>query len=130
MQVGMNLAKVDACGAKCHIWDVGGKMKQLWERYYADADAVIFCLTTLDADLLELVRFDIPDDVPFLVFWHLVDKENQPSQPTLDDLLPHYHNNMMELFAGSAKTGQGVREALEWVVPLAKRQQQFRQQGR
>lgn len=40
--IGMNLAKTEICGAKVHIWDVGGKMQELWKRYYADADAVLF----------------------------------------------------------------------------------------
>lgn len=124
--IGMNLAKVDLCGAMCHVWDLGGKMRELWERYYGDADAVIFCLTSKSSETLEEVRAMINDDVPFLVFWH--DMGDNPPQPTLEEILPHYHNNMMELFCGSAKTGQGVREALEWLIPLAKRQQQSRQE--
>jgi GTPase SAR1 family protein len=40
--IGMNLAKTEICGAKVHIWDLGGKLQDLWERYYADADAVLF----------------------------------------------------------------------------------------
>jgi GTPase SAR1 family protein len=40
--IGMNLAKVDVCGASVRVWDVGGRMRELWERYYADADAVVF----------------------------------------------------------------------------------------
>ena len=103
-------------------------MQDLWERYYDDADAVVFCITSVDhAVLLEQVRLDIPDDTPFLVFWHNLDSNEGETVPTLDELLPHYHSNMMELFEGSAKTGEGVREALEWLVPLAKRQQQLRQ---
>lgn len=125
--IGMNLAKINLCGAMCHVWDLGGKMRELWERYYADADAVIFCLTSSDNATLEEVRSMINDDVPFLVFWHDMGGDILQPQPTLDQLLPHYHNNMMELFSGSAKTGQGVREALEWLIPLAKKQQQLRQ---
>jgi GTPase SAR1 family protein len=125
--IGMNLAKVNLCGAMCHVWDLGGKMRELWERYYADADAVIFCLTSWDNTTLEQVRSMINDDVPFLVFWHDMGGDMLQPQPTLDQLLPHYHNNMMELFSGSAKTGQGVREALEWLILLAKKQQQLRQ---
>jgi GTPase SAR1 family protein len=40
--IGMNLAKTEICGAKVHVMDVGGKIQSLWERYYADADAVMF----------------------------------------------------------------------------------------
>lgn len=40
--IGMNLAKTEICGAKVHVMDVGGKIQSLWERYYTDADAVVF----------------------------------------------------------------------------------------
>jgi len=107
-------------------------MHDLWERYYEDADAVIYCINGNNTNkvLLEETRLSISDDVPFLVFYHHMDSaasENEETRVTLDDLLPHYHNNMMELMEGSAKTGEGVREALEWLIPLAKRQQQLRQ---
>lgn len=51
--IGMNLAKMDICGTKVHVWDLGGKLQDLWERYYADADAVLFVwkLSREDAQL-------------------------------------------------------------------------------
>lgn len=126
--VGMNLAKVDLCGISCRIWDVGGKMHDLWERYYDDADAVIYCISRehQTAEILEETRLNISDDVPFLIFFHEMTTTRE-EKVTCDDLLPHYHNNMMTLMEGSAKSGKGVREALEWLIPLARRQQQLRQ---
>ncbi|KAL3900080.1 MAG: hypothetical protein SGARI_006321, partial [Bacillariaceae sp.] len=91
--IGTNLGKLDMYGAKCHIFDVGGRLQDLWERYYDDCDAVIFCWklgedpdeanddndsddddkdndpqSTYDKQLkmLNSVRKSIPDDVPFL----------------------------------------------------------------
>jgi hypothetical protein len=43
-------------------------------------------------------------------------------------LLPHYHNPLQGVLFSRAVSGQGVRSALEWLVPLAKRQQHARQQ--
>ena len=42
--IGQNLAKIDACGCRLNIWDLGGvdKMRPLWDRYYAEVDAVVF----------------------------------------------------------------------------------------
>jgi len=94
--IGTNLAKLDVCGAKCHFFDVGGKLQNLWERYYDDCDAVIFVWKIGeepklgkkegDADddgsddeeeeqydyaqqysLLQQVRENIGDDIPVLV---------------------------------------------------------------
>lgn len=150
--IGSNLAKVDMFGAKCHLFDVGGKMKALWERYYDDCDAVIFCwklgedpdAETKDEEddndeipfdlskqqeVLEEVRKAIPDDVPFLVFGHIFGNANEDLADvmyTTDPILPRYHNNLTGLCCGSAKTGVGVVSGLQWLVPLAKRQQKER----
>lgn len=139
-------------GAKCHLFDVGGRLRDMWERYYDDCDAVIFCWKlgedpdeskenedddsedesfdmSQQLDILNKVRESISDDVPFLIFGHvfgnakidLVDKMYET-----DPLLPHYHNNLTGLCCGSAKTGAGVQHAMEWLIPLAKRQQKER----
>ncbi|KAG7337485.1 ADP-ribosylation factor family protein [Nitzschia inconspicua] len=159
--IGSNLAKLDMYGAKCHIFDVGGRLQDLWERYYDDCDAVIFCWkmgedpeqpppTNDDDDddsdsedetsspqhiyknqqtMLNDVRKAIPDDVPFLVFGHIFGNANTDvvdKMYSTDLLLPHYHNPMTGLCCGSAKTGAGVQSAMDWLIPLAKRQQKER----
>jgi ADP-ribosylation factor family len=157
--IGMNLAKVEICGAKCHVSDVGGRIQSLWERYYDDCDAVIFVWKLEDEDhddernnnnqndedseverptltpemqrlLLEQVRSAIPDDVPFLVLGHLFHPVPRCQTDVLYStapLLPHYHNPCQALYFGNARTGQGVRTAVEWLIPLAKRQQRLRE---
>ena len=177
----MNLAKVEMCSAKCHVWDVGGKMHNLWSRYYQDCDAVVFVwkivddsqtipgsLRTNDDDsdderlpyisaaqqiqLLEQVRESIPDDVPFLIWGHWFPAEDDDNDNDNDNdngtrkkkttkknkayryneafstgnLLPHYHNPLMSAYFGSAKSGAGVRTAMEWLIPVAARQKKFR----
>ena len=168
------MAKVNICGAKCHVFDISGKFMDLWERYYGDADAVIFCWR-LDYDeahqrqILEMVRLEIPDDVPVLIFGHEYDdaennnnggstssttmlqqqlqkqqqqqqqrrrqqsqmshtKRNVTMSVATELFLPNYHSNMMHAICGSAKTGRGIREAMEWLIPLAKRQTKMRLQ--
>jgi len=151
-KVGSNLAKIEMYGTKCHFFDVGGKLQNLWERYYDDCDAVIFCWKLGDdpappalncdddedeepfdwskqQEVLNQVRKAIPDDVPFLIFGHVFGNVNVDLVDRLystDVVLPHYHNNLTSLFCGSAKTGAGIPRALEWLVPLAKRQQKER----
>jgi len=157
--IGTNLAKLDMYGAKCHIFDVGGRMKDLWERYYDDCDAVIFCwklgedpdkppkepdsdddsdaeeedvhemIYKKQQDLLDTVRKSIPDDVPFLIMGHVFGKASEQIVNTMyntDMLLPRYHNPMTGFCCSSAKTGAGVQSAMEWLIPLATRQQKER----
>jgi hypothetical protein len=46
-----------------------------------------------------------------------------------ESLLPHYHNPMTAMFLANAGNGQGIKSALEWLVPLAKRQKPLRDQN-
>jgi hypothetical protein len=147
-------------GAKCHIFDVGGRLQDLWERYYDDCDAVIFCWklgedpdqpsrysdeTSQDdisdpetvykkqQKMLHDVRKAIPDDVPFLIFGHIFGNANVKvvdKMYSTELLLPYYHNPMTGLCCGSAKTGAGVQTAMEWLIPLARRQQKERLSSR
>lgn len=148
--IGMNLAKVDICKAKIHVWDLGGRLQDLWERYYQDCDAVVFCWKLGDDDngsedsryvpptpelqeeLLLKVRKSIPDDVPFMILGHL----HEPMPQCLPDvmystssLLPHYHNPLQALYFANARTGQGIKTAMEWLIPLAKKQLKVRWQA-
>jgi len=132
--MGQNLAKIDISGAKCHVFDISGKFQDLWERYYPDAEAVIFCwkLSSSDAmeqqqrQVLEKVRERIPDDVPFLIWGHIMDDSPFPIPSSTRHFLPNYHSNVMQLCCGSAKSGKGVREAMEWLIPLAKQHAKLR----
>jgi hypothetical protein len=153
---------MDVYGAKCHIFDVGGRLQDLWERYYDDCDGVIFCWKLgEDADappphdddddreddncnnpqnvyqtqqkILHDVRKAIPDDVPFLIFGHIFGNANTKvvdKMYSTELLLPYYHNPMTSLCCGSAKTGAGILTAMEWLIPLAKRQQKERLSSR
>jgi hypothetical protein len=147
------LAKIDMHGAKCRFFDVGGKLQDLWERYYDDCDAVIFCWRLGDdpeapssrdqddaeveepidfskqQEILNQVRKAISDDIPFLIFGHVfgnVDVDLVDKMYSTYVVFPHYHNNLTGLYCGSAKTGAGIPQALEWLIPRAKRQQKER----
>ena len=153
--VGTNLAKLEIHGAMCHFFDVGGKMQSLWERYYTDCDAVIFCWKVQDdpevdpndeksdddsddpppfdmklqQELLQQVRQSIPDDVPFLVLGHVFGNAHEGivnHMYNTSALLPRYHNPTTAMCCGSAKTGAGMVFAMDWLVPLAKRLQKER----
>jgi hypothetical protein len=137
-------------GAKVSLFDVGGRLQDLWERYYDDCDGVIFCWklgddtnaeddnnddsddefdTSKQQAILNQVRKSIPDDVPFLVFGHVFGSVNTQLTDKIystDVLLPHYHNPMTVCACGSAKTGAGFQSAMEWLIPLAKRQKKER----
>ena len=154
--IGLNLGKVEICQAKCHVWDLGGRLVDLWERYYSDCDAVVFVWKLgkdvvprdededederpeityeLQQSLLNQVRSAIGDDIPFLILGHSFGANKLCPVPVgplyqTEALLPHYHNPMQVFMVANAATGQGIQAAMEWLVPLAKRQQAVREKS-
>lgn len=53
--IGMNLAKLTLHGLSLIFWDLGGqiKMRSLWEKYYDEADCIIFVVDSSDIERLE-----------------------------------------------------------------------------
>ena len=53
--IGMNLAKIFYKGTQVIIWDLGGqiKMRNIWEKYYDSAHAIIFVVDSADIGRLE-----------------------------------------------------------------------------
>ena len=51
----MNLAKINYKGTQVIIWDLGGqiKMRNIWEKYYETAHAIIFMVDSADIGRLE-----------------------------------------------------------------------------
>lgn len=161
--VGMNLAKLPAFGCKCSFWDLGGKkqMQALWERYYADADAVVFVVdVTSNADKINEAReafHSVKKDeqlagVPILIFANKVDALSESNEIAVNEFVSklnifpfeqRYSNkcdvddlddkkfpgmigfdgiHLIRLCHGSAKTGAGIKDALEWLISTAKDQ--------
>ena len=188
--IGQNLAKIDACGCRLNIWDLGGvpKMRPLWDRYYAEVDAVVFVVDSRTVGgaggsggisrLQETVEsFDsvrrqpLLDGIPLMVFVNKVDRGEGgrlvpedddgddhdkhhgdgngnavdgdrfvPSRVDLDVLSNAFDlssaggsamggDDRVVITAGSARTGEGVRSAFEWLV-LKARNVQRETQGR
>ena len=53
--VGMNLAKIRFGNSEVIFWDLGGqvKVRSIWERYYSEADAVVFVIDSGDVTRFE-----------------------------------------------------------------------------
>mmetsp|Transcript_15773 Transcript_15773/g.26354 ORF Transcript_15773/g.26354 Transcript_15773/m.26354 type:complete len:204 (+) Transcript_15773:154-765(+) len=57
--IGMNLAKIRYDGAQVIFWDLGGqsKMRAMWEKYYMEANAVIYVVDSANEARIEEARF-------------------------------------------------------------------------
>ena len=133
--IGMNLAKFKHKGTQVVLWDLGGqpKMRTLWERYYSEANTVVFVVDSTDtgrfqeayAAFREVTSSPLLRNVPMVI---LANKQDLSGAATLADIakvfLPQAHlvaHQQQRLFGISALTGQGVHEALETACTEAKR---------
>eukprot|EP00959_Pyramimonas_sp_CCMP1952_P286298 5986553-Pyramimonas_sp.AAC.2 len=56
--VGLNIGRAEAFNSKLVFWDLGGQtgLRTIWEKYYAEAHAVIFVVDATEADRFEDVK--------------------------------------------------------------------------
>jgi ADP-ribosylation factor related protein 1 len=67
--IGMNLARIFYLGHQIVIWDLGGqiKMRNIWENYYQDANAIIFVVDSSDINRLEEAKLAYGMSTQFIV---------------------------------------------------------------
>lgn len=114
--IGMNLAKLNHLGAQVIIWDLGGqiKMRSIWEKYYAEANAVIFVVDSQDVGRLDEAKlaYDAACDhdslarVPIYTF---ANKRDLPGAQSASDLAVNFYSQSKtegsRIYAVSALTG-------------------------
>lgn len=140
--IGMNLAKFKHKGTQVILWDLGGqlKMRTIWERYYSEANGVIFVVDAADPARLQeaLVAYEqvcaspMLSQVPIMIF---ANKQDVPGAATLHDIAKVFYTPSQDgiiaqneaaakashrLFGVSAITGQGISEALETLLTETK----------
>ena len=132
--VGMNLAKIQMKGSKIVFWDLGGqkKMRSIWERYYKEANAVVFVVDSADIGRLEEAKAAFDEvcenellalhDVPVLT---IANKQDLPNAQSPGDLAMSFYSqhdglpDRTRVFAVNAIAGQGIEEAITAVVEEA-----------
>ena len=91
--IGMNLGKFKHKGTQVIMWDLGGqlKMRAIWERYYDEAQAVVFVVDAADPARLQeaKVAYDTAcaspalQDVPIMIF---ANKQDLPGALPLHEI--------------------------------------------
>jgi ADP-ribosylation factor related protein 1 len=128
--VGMNIAKFSYAGSPIMMWDLGGqlKMRSMWERYYDEADGVIFIVDAADPDRFEEARqtyLRVKEDdklasIPIVIF---ANKQDKPGAQSVSGLNAEFFMNhgargqeVAQIFGVSAITGRGIDEALMYLT--------------
>lgn len=93
--IGMNLAKINYQGSQVIFWDLGGqlKMRSIWEKYYDEANAVVFVIDSVDVGRLSEAKLalatasDNLKGVPIFVLANKQDLAGALSSEEISDLL-------------------------------------------
>ncbi|MFX1533340.1 MAG: ADP-ribosylation factor family protein [Promethearchaeota archaeon] len=125
---GFNLELFDFLGLRFNVFDLGGQATYhvFWEKFLPDQEAVVFFIDAADTKRLARVRIALNKTFKLVksdtVFMILANKQDLPNALSLPDLTKAVDLNLaskfkkFQLFATSAKTGEGLYEAFEWLA--------------
>lgn len=129
--VGQNVAQIPinkSCTLK--FWDVGGQetLRTMWPEYYPQCHGIIFVVDSTDRSRIdecsEALRSIIMDEdvegVPVLMLANKQDRadtmEVQDIKQIFNKIAEHLSARDSRVLPVSALTGEGVREAAEWLL--------------
>ena len=130
--IGMNLAKIKYQGSQVVFWDLGGqlKMRSIWEKYYSEANCVIFVVDSADVSRFEeaklahdaACRNDYLSKVPVVIF---ANKQDLPGALSISDIAQQFEQfesgfSPTKIFPISSITGDGIYEAISSVIELGR----------
>lgn len=133
--VGLNLQRLSALGVNLVFWDLGGQagLRTIWEKYFREAHAIMFVVDSVDqerfgdaADALRraLGHKDLAG-APCLVIANKQDLSDATTQNEVMRALgvdkADYPERPCRVIAASGTKGDGVREAVAWLVESIKR---------
>ena len=129
---GFNIKSVQQQGFKLNVWDIGGQkaIRQYWNNYFESTDCLLYVIDSADKARLIETGDELSD---------LLDQEGLAGVPVLvlankQDLFhaqpPNEIAEAMNLFSirdrpwqiqpCSAKTGEGLKDGMEWMVSQLK----------
>ncbi|CCH57845.1 hypothetical protein TBLA_0A00450 [Henningerozyma blattae CBS 6284] len=134
--VGQNVAtipiKESTTKSNCILkfWDVGGQesLRSMWSEYYKQCHAIIFLVDSTDrtridecSDVLKTIVMDeYIEGIPILMLANKQDREDtmelQDIKQIFNKIAEHLSARDSRVLPVSALTGEGVKDASEWLV--------------
>ena len=124
---GFNIKSLVHEGFKLNVWDIGGQksIRPYWRNYYQHTDCLIYVVDSADrrrveeaqTELKSLLDEEMLNDVPVLILANKQDLLNALAPDELSDALGlNEERRTWHILGCSAKTGDGLQDAMEWVV--------------
>ncbi|CAB4255827.1 similar to Saccharomyces cerevisiae YPL051W ARL3 GTPase of the Ras superfamily required to recruit Arl1p to the Golgi [Maudiozyma barnettii] len=112
------------------LWDVGGQesLRAMWPEYYSQCHGIIFVVDSSDSErmdeckrtLTSIVMDDEAEGVPILM---LANKQDRPDRLEIQDIKEIFNQIAEHLSARDSRvlpvsslTGEGIMDALDWMV--------------
>lgn len=125
---GFNIKSISKEGFKLNVWDIGGQksIRPYWQNYFDNTDALVYVIDSADQnrveetgiELNELIDDEKLDTVPVLVLANKQDLVNALSAKDIATSLNlvNIRDRQWQINAVSAKTGDGLDDAFQWLV--------------
>lgn len=127
---GFNIKTVHQDGFRLNVWDIGGQkaIRPYWRNYFEKTDVLLYIIDSSDRRRLEETGLELSSlleesklaKVPLLVFANKQDLVTAlaPDQIATGLNLHSLRNRQWQIQACSAKTGDGIREGMEWACKV------------
>ena len=124
--IGIELLELRHGNTAFTVREIGGSMQPVWHRYYANSAAVLFCVDSDDPQATAGSTVEICEiltqlqDRRVCLFVNKRDVAAALPRDSLDvlmgipDLVEFAGDDRLRVIAGSALTGEGLTEALDW----------------
>ena len=128
--MGFNVETVLHKDAKFTMWDVGGKdkVRVLWHHYLPNTQALIYVVDSCDAERIDMARDELFNvlkypEVANMAVVVCANKQDLPSSLPVQDIQQRLNIGSIKqkasIFGTCATTGDGLYEALEWILANA-----------
>eukprot|EP00041_Stephanoeca_diplocostata_P019239 m.412078 g.412078 ORF g.412078 m.412078 type:complete len:182 (+) comp21249_c0_seq4:318-863(+) len=130
--IGFNVETVTYKNIKFQVWDLGGQtsIRPYWRCYYSNTDAIIYVVDSADKERMgisksELVSMLEEDELKRATLLVFANKQDLPGALSAADVskalgLSALKNRTWAIFKTSALKGEGLDEAMEWLVNALK----------
>lgn len=124
---GFNIKSIAQEGFKLNVWDLGGQrnIRPYWRHYFDKAEVIVYVVDSADqmrmeesaAELEQLLDEAKLAHVPLLVIANKQDLVRSATPAAIAEVmhLSSLRDRAWNIQSCSAKTGQGLQEAMDWI---------------
>eukprot|EP00191_Tetraselmis_sp_GSL018_P010928 CAMPEP_0177598160 /NCGR_PEP_ID=MMETSP0419_2-20121207/12164_1 /TAXON_ID=582737 /ORGANISM="Tetraselmis sp., Strain GSL018" /LENGTH=165 /DNA_ID=CAMNT_0019090513 /DNA_START=543 /DNA_END=1037 /DNA_ORIENTATION=+ len=125
--VGFNVEEFEKSGVNFTVFDMSGagRYRNLWEKYYRDAEAVIFVVDSADKIRMCVVKDELDSmlsnvelrSVPLLIFANKMDIPTSLSAVDIGSVLriEDIKDRPINILPSNALTGEGLEKGIDWL---------------